>query len=228
MQAMSTPSRVPCTWSWAWPSSWTSPARSSSVGRRMCRWRWRRRPCSSGPAMLPAECSPRCWRSRPRTEGEAVRVLPSFPASLQPLDSLIGLLAFLATTHTAAILNGWVNKQAVHRVDTVFLPPLVNLPVAWHLLMDGQTWVEELSARYPGWPEAFFMSNCTLAWSASMVTFVLSLHERRVVSLEMRNGIMLGFPFIVFAIICARVGSLIPEWFQDDVWTIFTLSAPGN
>ncbi|CAE8587578.1 unnamed protein product, partial [Polarella glacialis] len=47
----------------------------------------------------------------------------------------------------------------------------------------------------------FFTANFALAWSLSMVTFALSLYERRVISIEVRGMLMLGLPMLVFAVI---------------------------
>lgn len=142
------------------------------------------------------------------------------------LDPFFGLLGFAATGHTAYILNGWVEKGALHRVDVLMVPPLLNLPVSLHLIMGGQLWMEQMAAQYPAFPEVFFAANFALAWSLSLVTFFLSLHERKVLSVEARSALMLVMPVLVFPSILFRVAHLLPSWFEGHGQVMLTLS-PG-
>lgn len=158
---------------------------------------------------------------------QGLRALPSFPPTLAALDPLVGAASLLGMAQTASILNGWVAKGALHRVDALLIPSALNLPVALHLLFQGQAWADELAMQYPQWPEVFFFANFALAWALSMVTFLLSLYERRVISLEARSFIMVTFPALVFAAIPLHVAVHIPEWFKEDWMTILTLSVPG-
>jgi len=159
---------------------------------------------------------------------QSLRVLPSFPAVLAPMDHLVGLVTLAAIWHTMQILDGWVRKDTMHRVDSLLVPSYLNLPVALHLLLQGPSWLEQLTAAYPGFPEVFFTANYALAWSLSMVTFLVSLKERKVISEEIRNFLMLSFPALVFIVIPVRVALLVPEWFQDDIWNMLTLNPPSS
>jgi len=158
---------------------------------------------------------------------QGLRALPSFPAALTLLDPVVGLMTLISVVHTGVILNAWVGKGSIHRVDALLVPSMLNLPVSLHLLFQGSAWVEQLSDAYPGWPEAFFTANFALAWAASMVTFILSMYERRVISLELRGMFMLAFPVLVFAVIPLHTAQLIPEWFQSAWPTMLTLSPPS-
>jgi len=159
---------------------------------------------------------------------QALRVLPSCPSAAALMDPVVGIFSILGMVHATFILNSWVNQGLLNRVgaDLVFSPPWMNLPVALHLASQGQSWIEQLSNRYPGWPEAFFCSNFALAWGVSMATFVLTLYERKVISVEVRNFLIIVLPLMAFATIPLRVAVLTPEWFSSDWITIFTLSPP--
>lgn len=159
---------------------------------------------------------------------QSLRVLPFFPVAISPLlDPFVGLVSIMAMLHTIFILNRWVEKKSMHRVDALLVPPLLNLPVTLHLLFQGQTWVEQLSSQYAGWPEAFFFANYALAFAASMVTFALSMHERRVTSSELRGLLMVAVPLLVFATILMHTAVLVPEWFHDDWHVMLTLNPIG-
>jgi hypothetical protein len=157
---------------------------------------------------------------------QGARVLPAFPEFLAPLDALVGLASLALIAHTAFILNGWVAKKQIHRVDAIVIPSAMNLPVSLHLLLHGQPWVDELSAAYPGWPDLFFTANFVLAWAACAVTFVLSLYERRVISWELRGILMVAVPLAAFPAIPLHAAALAPEWLQSGL-TMLTLIPPA-
>jgi len=157
---------------------------------------------------------------------QSVRALPGFPSGLALLDPVVGLVSVLSIAHTAFIFDSWVRSGAIHRVDALVLPNLLNLPVAWQLLTSGGTFVEQLSAQHPGWPELFFFANFVLAWALSAVTFILSLHERRVVSQGLRGALMLVLPLLACAAIPPRAATLVPEWLQSDTIGLLLLHAP--
>merc|ERR1719161_1734828 len=89
--------------------------------------------------------------------------------------------------HAIAVIFGWVERGLSRELAFgISAPLMLNLPVSLHLIFEGQGWVERLSAVYPGWPAVFFTANYALAWAGSMVTFVLSVYERKVCTLEQR------------------------------------------
>jgi len=145
---------------------------------------------------------------------QALRALPGVvPQALTaPLDVVVGLTAVLAVVHQAIILRGWVSNGSLNGIDAFIVPGVFNLPVAYHLLTEGQAWLTQLELRYPGFPEFFFSANFAIAWSCGMVTFFLSLYDRRVISLALRNLLMLLFPVLVFgAVVPSRAMLMVPE-----------------
>jgi len=161
---------------------------------------------------------------------QSLRVLPSFGAVLAPLDPAVGLAGVLGLLHARLILNAWADRGQLSRfaADPLFAPSLLNLPVSFHLLTEGQVWVEQLAARHPGWSQFFFASNYALAWALSAVTLVLSLYERRVISPEMRWLLVLGVPVLVFAAIVLHATVLMPEWFHGQWAEMLTLTPPTD
>lgn len=148
---------------------------------------------------------------------------PLAEAAAAVLDPFAGLVGLAATWHSAFILNAWVARGSLHRVDVLMIPSLLNLPVSLHLLFGGQQWLEQLTAQYPAFPEAFFGASFALAWSLSLVTFFLSLHERKVISAEARSALMLVIPILVFPAVLLRVAHLLPTWLQGDFKVLLTL-----
>lgn len=156
---------------------------------------------------------------------QCVRALPSFPDALTILDPVVALTSVLTMLHTAFILDSWIKKGSIHRIDALLLPNILNLPVAWQLLTSGGVFVEKIAAAHPGWPEFFFSANFTLAWALSAVTFVLSLAERKVLSREVKGLLMLCLPFAtVAAVLPLRTMVLIPEWMQTDMFGMLLLN----
>mmetsp|Transcript_62574 Transcript_62574/g.116378 ORF Transcript_62574/g.116378 Transcript_62574/m.116378 type:complete len:385 (-) Transcript_62574:129-1283(-) len=155
---------------------------------------------------------------------QGLRVLPFFPSLLTIFDPVVATVTLLAMVHTAVLLRGWVTNGSMHVVDTLLLPPLMNLPVTINLLFYGQSWIDSLASQHPGWPTLFFLANYLLAWATSTVSFVLSLHERRVISLELRGVLLLGIPLWAFLGVIILAGEHVPEFFGQSVLTMFTLS----
>lgn len=156
---------------------------------------------------------------------QSVRVLPSFPQALGAMDCGVGLLALLLIMHQAWIIFGFVRKGAMESTDAMFLPGMFNLPVALHLFLHGQEWVSQMSETYVGFPEFFFFANFAIAWCCSAVTFLLSIHERRVISQGLRNSLMVFLPLVtVFATVPPRAWLLMPQWFDGELAVMFTLS----
>jgi len=160
---------------------------------------------------------------------QSIRPLESYPTWLQPLDGLFAGFTITALWHAIFIMNSWVGRGKMSQALAVAisLPLLLNMPVSLHLLFEGQGWVEQLSAAYPGWPQVFFTANYALAWSGSMVTFVLSLYERRVVSIEERNLLTVFLGALTFTVIPAQAFVLIPQWFNGDQMVMLTLIPPS-
>eukprot|EP00931_Biecheleriopsis_adriatica_P062617 TRINITY_DN37780_c0_g1_i1.p1 TRINITY_DN37780_c0_g1~~TRINITY_DN37780_c0_g1_i1.p1 ORF type:complete len:593 (+),score=99.41 TRINITY_DN37780_c0_g1_i1:65-1843(+) len=154
----------------------------------------------------------------------AYQCLRGVAPDLAPLDGAVGLVTVLLILHQAFILNAWVGTGKLHRVDALLVPGVFNLPMTLHLLTGGQAWMEQLSARYPAWPELCFSGNFALAWSCAMVTFILSLYERRVISLEMRGLLMMLLPVVVFATVLMQTAVLVPEWLGSDFMVMLSLS----
>mmetsp|Transcript_83728 Transcript_83728/g.194767 ORF Transcript_83728/g.194767 Transcript_83728/m.194767 type:complete len:422 (+) Transcript_83728:35-1300(+) len=156
---------------------------------------------------------------------QGLRVLPGFPMAM--LDPVVGLASVVLMFHTAIILNAWVTRGSMHRVDALLVPNILNLPVAWQLLTSGGTFIEQMSSKHPGWPELFFFANFTVAWALSAVTFILSLHERKVLSQELRNLLMVGLPLVAFVAVPLRAWVLVPEMVQSDLMGLVLLNAPA-
>lgn len=140
------------------------------------------------------------------------------------LDPVMGGLSLLLVAHQAFILNCWVQSGQMHRVDAFLVPGIFNLPVSLHLLVGSQAWWQELCNRYDAWPEFFFSGNFAVAWACAMVTLVLSLYERRVISLELRSLVMLTFPALVFTTVFLRASVLLPHALDENLWLLLTLS----
>eukprot|EP00930_Biecheleria_cincta_P050472 TRINITY_DN35643_c0_g1_i1.p1 TRINITY_DN35643_c0_g1~~TRINITY_DN35643_c0_g1_i1.p1 ORF type:complete len:434 (+),score=55.77 TRINITY_DN35643_c0_g1_i1:62-1363(+) len=156
---------------------------------------------------------------------QSVRALPSFPQALGAMDSGVGFLALLLILHQAWIIFSWIRKGAMEGTDAMFLPGMFNLPVALHLFLHGPDWVNQMSDTYVGFPEFFFFANFAIAWCCSAVTFLLSIHERRVISQGLRNFLMLLIPIVfVFATVPPRAWLLMPQWFHGELAVMFTLS----
>ncbi|CAE7575882.1 unnamed protein product [Symbiodinium sp. CCMP2592] len=139
-------------------------------------------------------------------------------------DPLVGGLTLLLVAHQAFILNCWVQSGHMHRVDAFLVPGIFNLPVTLHLLAGSQAWWEELCNRFDAWPEFFFSGNFAVAWACAMVTLVLSLYERRVISLELRGLLMLSFPAVVFLTVFLRALALLPQGLDENLWLLLTLN----
>ncbi|CAE7021197.1 unnamed protein product [Symbiodinium sp. CCMP2456] len=139
-------------------------------------------------------------------------------------DPLVGGLTLLLVAHQAFILNCWVQSGHMHRVDAFLVPGIFNLPVSLHLLAGSQAWWEELCSRFDAWPEFFFSGNFAVAWACAMVTLVLSLYERRVISLELRGLLMLTFPAVVFLTVFLRALALLPQGLDENLWLLLTLN----
>ncbi|CAE7869186.1 unnamed protein product [Symbiodinium microadriaticum] len=139
-------------------------------------------------------------------------------------DPLVGGLTLLLVAHQAFILNSWVQSGHLHRVDAFLVPGIFDLPVSLHLLAGSQAWWEELCNRFDAWPEFFFSGNFAVAWACAMVTLVLSLYERRVISLELRGLLMLAFPAVVFLTVFLRALALLPQGLDENLWLLLTLN----
>mmetsp|Transcript_135982 Transcript_135982/g.290664 ORF Transcript_135982/g.290664 Transcript_135982/m.290664 type:complete len:456 (+) Transcript_135982:88-1455(+) len=164
---------------------------------------------------------------------QSLRVLPSYPVLLQPLDPIFALFSIAALAHTIFIIYSWVWRDKLSQgfAFAMTAPLLLNLPVSLHLLFQGQSWVEQLSAVYPGWPEVFFAANYALAWSGSLVTLVLSLYERKLITIMQRLLMVVAIGALVLSLISLRAIHLIPEWFLpwSDGWVVmFTLIPPSQ
>jgi len=155
---------------------------------------------------------------------QGLRVLPFFPLELTIFDPFVATLSLLAMVHTAVLLRGWVANGSMHLVDSLLLPPVLNLPVTLNLLFYGQSWIESMASQHPGWPTLFFLANFLLAWATSTVSFVLSLHERRVISSGLRGVLLLGIPFWAFLGVVVLACEHVPEFFGPSILTMFTLS----
>lgn len=140
------------------------------------------------------------------------------------LDPIVGGVTLLLVAHQAFILNCWVQSGQMHRVDAFLVPGIFNLPVSLHLLVGSQAWWQELCSRYDAWPEFFFSGNFAVAWACAMVTLVLSLYERRVISLELRSLLMLTFPAVVFLTVFLRASVLLPHALDENLWLLLTLN----
>jgi len=160
---------------------------------------------------------------------QSLRVLPSYPEWLQPLDPVFAVFTLLAIYHTIFIINSWVGRGKLSQGFAIGMcaPLLLNVPVSLHLLLQGQSWVQQLSAVYPGWPEVFFSSNYALAWAGSMVTLVLSLYERKVTDLNGRLLMTVFLGAISLAVITLRAMLLVPQWFNGDQMVMLTLNPPS-
>lgn len=139
------------------------------------------------------------------------------------LDPIVGGVTLLLVAHQAFILNCWVQSGQMHRADAFLVPGIFNLPVSLHLLVGSQAWWQELCSRYDAWPE-FFLGNFAVAWACAMVTLVLSLYERRVISLELRSLLMLTFPAVVFLTVFLRASVLLPHALDENLWLLLTLN----
>lgn len=159
---------------------------------------------------------------------QSLRVLPSYPEWLQPLDPVFAAVTFVSIFHAIFIINSWVSRDKLSQgfAIAMSLPLLLNCPVSLHLFFQGQSWVEQLSAVYPGWPEVFFAANYALAWAGSMVTLVLSLYERRVCDLTQRLLLTLVFGAITFVVIPLHAYLLIPKWFDGEHWMVMATLTP--
>mmetsp|Transcript_83951 Transcript_83951/g.271286 ORF Transcript_83951/g.271286 Transcript_83951/m.271286 type:complete len:434 (-) Transcript_83951:164-1465(-) len=159
---------------------------------------------------------------------QSLRVLPSYPEFLQPLDPAFAFASLLALVHAIFIINSWVGKGLSQGFALgISLPLLLNVPVSYHLLLGGQAWVENLSTVYPGWPDLFFSANYALAWAGSFVTLVLSLYERKVTDLNGRLLLTVFTGAITFAMIPLRGYLSVPEWFQGQWMVMLTLTPPS-
>lgn len=159
---------------------------------------------------------------------QSARVLPAYPTWLEPFDPAFAALTFLSIWHAIFIINSWVGRGKLSQGFALGMsaPLLLNVPVSYHLFLEGQSWVEQLTAAYAGWPEVFFSSNYALAWAGSMVTLVLSLYERKVISISDRLIITVVIGAITFSVIPLRALVLVPQWFQGDWMVMLTLSPP--
>uniref|UniRef100_A0A7S2J156 Uncharacterized protein n=1 Tax=Alexandrium andersonii TaxID=327968 RepID=A0A7S2J156_9DINO len=158
---------------------------------------------------------------------QSLRVLPAYPVLLQGLDPVFAAVSVLGLWHTIYIINSWVGKGLSQGFAIAMsLPLCLNLPVSYHLFFEGQTWVQQLSTIYPGWPEVFFAANYALAWAGSMVTFVLSLYERKVISLTDRLLMTVFIGAICFILIPLHAYLYVPQWFQGQWMVMLTLTPP--
>mmetsp|Transcript_84500 Transcript_84500/g.149566 ORF Transcript_84500/g.149566 Transcript_84500/m.149566 type:complete len:414 (+) Transcript_84500:35-1276(+) len=160
---------------------------------------------------------------------QSLRVLPEYPQWLVPLDPLFAAITFVAIFHTIFIINSWVGRGKLSQGFALgmSLPLLLNCPVSLHLFFQGQSWVQDLTAIYPGWPEVFFSANYALAWAGSLVTLVLSLYERKVCNLTERLLMTLFLGLITFIVIPLRAKLLIPQWFEGQWMVMLTLNPPS-
>eukprot|EP00929_Paragymnodinium_shiwhaense_P024231 TRINITY_DN14977_c0_g1_i15.p1 TRINITY_DN14977_c0_g1~~TRINITY_DN14977_c0_g1_i15.p1 ORF type:complete len:478 (-),score=94.22 TRINITY_DN14977_c0_g1_i15:731-2164(-) len=161
---------------------------------------------------------------------QGLRVLPE-SAGIALLDPVVGLVGILTIVHSRFVLNGWAERGALERlslagVDPVFAPALLNLPVSLHLLLQGQPWMDQMTLHYPGWPQLFWCANFALGWAVSIVLLVLSLYERRVISLELRQLLVVGIPFSAFLVIILRAAVMVPSWLGEDLGVLLTLTPP--
>lgn len=161
---------------------------------------------------------------------QSLRALPDYPAWAQPLDPVMAAITLLAIFHAIFIINSWVDRGKLSQGFAIGMsaPLLLNVPVSLHLLFEGQGWVEKLSAAYPGWPEVFFSANYALAWAGSMVTLVLSLYERKVISITDRLLLTVFLGLITFTVIPLRGYLLVPQWFNGDQIVMLTLIPPTH
>eukprot|EP00933_Yihiella_yeosuensis_P036652 TRINITY_DN30405_c0_g1_i1.p1 TRINITY_DN30405_c0_g1~~TRINITY_DN30405_c0_g1_i1.p1 ORF type:complete len:428 (-),score=56.41 TRINITY_DN30405_c0_g1_i1:37-1206(-) len=159
---------------------------------------------------------------------QSLRVLPSYPDWLEPFDSIFAAVTLIAIFHAIFIINSWVDRDKLSRGFALGMsaPLLLNLPVSLHLLFQGQSWVEQLTKAYPGWPEVFFSSNYALGWAGSMVTLILSLYERRVINVTERMLLTVALGAITFTVIPLRALLLVPSWFNGDQMVMLTLTPP--
>ncbi|CAE7533952.1 unnamed protein product [Symbiodinium pilosum] len=164
-----------------------------------------------------------------RMHCRSLRVLPEYPAWLQPLDPILSATAFVSIFHAIFLINSWVSRGKMSQALAIGIsaPLLLNVPVSLHLTLQGQWWVQELSRAYPGWPDVFFSSNYALAWAGSMVTLVLSLYERKVCDLTQRALMTVFLGVICFTVIPLRAKLLVPQWFGDDWPVMLTLNPPS-
>mmetsp|Transcript_52399 Transcript_52399/g.125166 ORF Transcript_52399/g.125166 Transcript_52399/m.125166 type:complete len:430 (-) Transcript_52399:161-1450(-) len=160
---------------------------------------------------------------------QGLRVLPMFfaPVVTLVLDPVVAAVSLLATIHTAVLLQGWVSRGSMHLVDTLLLPPLMNLPASLHLAFYGQQWLDEMAAQHQGWEALFFDANFLLAWALAAVTFILSLYERRVISLGLRGVLLLALPMWAFWGVGLLAAEHTPEFFGNSFGTMLTL-IPGS
>jgi len=160
---------------------------------------------------------------------QCIRVSPDFPTWLQAFDPIFASVAILGLFHAIGIIYAWVGRGklsagfAFGMASTLCL----NLPVSLHLLFEGQSWVEKLSAAFPGWPEVFFSANYALAWAGATVSLVLSLYERRVIDITERLLLTVLIGAIVFGVIGLQAALLVPEWFSEQQYMVMlTLTPP--
>lgn len=159
---------------------------------------------------------------------QSLRVLPEYPVWLQPFDPLFAGATLVALVHAIFIINSWVSRGLSQGFALgMSLPLLLNVPPSYHLLLEGQAWVDKLTAIYPGWPLLFFSANYALAWAGSFVTLVLSLYERKVCSITDRLLLTLLAGAITFVLIPLRGYLLVPEWFQGQWMVMLTLTPPS-
>mmetsp|Transcript_58852 Transcript_58852/g.137462 ORF Transcript_58852/g.137462 Transcript_58852/m.137462 type:complete len:424 (+) Transcript_58852:49-1320(+) len=159
---------------------------------------------------------------------QCVRVSPDFPVWLQAWDPVFASVALVGLFHAIGIIYAWVLRGqlsagfAFGMASTLCL----NLPVSLHLLLEGQSWVDKLSAAYPGWPEVFFSANYALAWAGAAVSLVLSLYERRVVDITERLLLTLFIGALVFGVIGLQAAVFVPEWFSEGQYMVMLTLIP--
>lgn len=160
---------------------------------------------------------------------QSLRPLAGYPAALEPLDHVIGLLTLAAVAHAIFIINSWVERSDLSRGFALAMsaPLLLNVPVSLHLLLEGATWVQAISTAYCGWPSVFFVANYALAWAGSMVTFILSLYERKVVSLSERLWLTVALGAVTFTVVPLEAYLKIPQWFAGEQMVMLTLIPPS-
>lgn len=155
----------------------------------------------------------------------AYQTLRAVMPELALFDPIVGFITMTLVCHQAYILNRWVASGQMHRVDAFLVPGIFNLPVSLHLAGgSSQVWWENLCSQYAAWPEFFFSGNFAIAWACAMVTLVLSLGERRVISLELRSMLMLALPALVFSTVFLRASVLLPHALDENLWLLLTLN----
>lgn len=159
---------------------------------------------------------------------QSLRPMESYPAVLEPLDHVFGLVTLLTIAHTIYIISGWVERAGLSRLFGVAMsaPLLLNVPVSLHLLAEAGNWVSAMSTAYCGWPEVFFVSNYALAWAGSMVTFILSLYERKVITLSERLWLVVAMGAVTFTVVPLEAYLKIPQWFAGEQMVMLTLTPP--